>query len=94
MVRSTPTGISALIDAYGRPVAQLGQSVEGVIDVNLPSPAPKTAYYVAGDWLFWVVILLVIVHSMASSQRYWRGRLGRWLGWAVSYRATPNVNGA
>jgi apolipoprotein N-acyltransferase len=38
MVRVTPTGVSALIDARGRIVKRLGQGREGVIDAALPAP--------------------------------------------------------
>jgi len=92
MVRSTPTGISALIDAYGRPVAQLGQGVEGVIDVDLPSPARVPVYYVIGDWLLGVVIAGIIMQSVAASRVLRRAQLLLWTGWVGRVRAKPNVN--
>lgn len=42
MVRAANTGISAIIDAYGRTVASLPLGVEGVLDGFLPSEHPKT----------------------------------------------------
>ncbi len=36
MVRAANTGISAVIDPYGRPIAVLGLGVEGVLDSGLP----------------------------------------------------------
>ena len=93
MVRSTPTGVSALIDAFGRPVSQLGQGVEGVIDVDLPAPAPATVYNLIGDWLFGVVISAIIMQSIGASRLLRRAQLFRRLGWVGRYRANSNVNG-
>lgn len=93
MVRSTPTGVSALIDAFGRPVSQLGQGREGVIDADLPAPAPATVYYLIGDKLFGVVIISIIMQSIAASRLLRRAQLIRRLGWVGRYRTNPNVNG-
>ncbi|MDO9587838.1 MAG: apolipoprotein N-acyltransferase [Brevundimonas sp.] len=59
VVRSTPTGISAMIDPWGRVVG--GQRLEpgesGVIDARLPRPTAVTFYGRAGDLLFWLAVL-------------------------------------
>ena len=39
MLRSTPTGISAIIDARGRVIAALPWRTQGAIDGVLPPPA-------------------------------------------------------
>jgi apolipoprotein N-acyltransferase len=54
IVRSTPTGVSAVIDAQGRIVAgkMLGLGQFGVIDARLPAPAPPTIYSRIGDAAF------------------------------------------
>lgn len=59
MVRATPTGVSAMIDAYGRPVpqAELGERESGVIDALLPRPAPPTLFRSIGDLGFWLLTL-------------------------------------
>lgn len=46
IVRATPTGVSAVIDAYGRiaPRASLGQGKMGVIDAVLPPALPPTPF--------------------------------------------------
>lgn len=44
VIRSTPTGISAVIDAYGRIVQSLPWNRAGVIDAQLPSPASPTLF--------------------------------------------------
>lgn len=54
IIRSTPTGVSAVIDAQGRilPGKSLGLGQSGAIDARLPAPAAPTLYSLAGDWLF------------------------------------------
>jgi apolipoprotein N-acyltransferase len=44
VLRSTPTGISAVIDAKGRVVRQLPWQTAGVIDARLPPPAAPTLF--------------------------------------------------
>jgi apolipoprotein N-acyltransferase len=59
-VRATPTGISAVIDAYGRirPGAWLGQGGFGVIDAPLPPALPPTPFSRWGETFFWMVMTL------------------------------------
>lgn len=58
MVRATPTGVSAVIDAYGRALAELEPGVQGVIDADLPQAAPETPYRRLGDGPFWLFVLI------------------------------------
>ena len=44
MVRAANTGLSAVIDPYGRILHQLPLGVDGVIDSPLPRPAPSTFF--------------------------------------------------
>lgn len=44
MVRAANTGISAVVDAYGRVQGWMGVGVEGVLDSALPAPLPATPY--------------------------------------------------
>jgi len=44
VIRSTPTGISAVIDAHGRIVKALPWQTAGVIDAQLPGPASPTPF--------------------------------------------------
>jgi apolipoprotein N-acyltransferase len=44
LVRAANTGISAVIDPYGRIVASLPVGVEGVVDSDLPRAAPPTLF--------------------------------------------------
>lgn len=74
IVRSTPTGVSAVIDAYGRmlPGKQLGLSKLGVIDARLPSALAPTPYSRWGDLGFW---LLTGLSGLAALIGRRRGRL-------------------
>ena len=60
IIRSTPTGVSAVIDAQGRIVAgkMLGLGAYGVIDARLPASAPPTLYSRLGDAPFAVLLAL------------------------------------
>jgi apolipoprotein N-acyltransferase len=69
MVRATPTGVSAVIDAYGRtlPGKRLGQGDYGVIDATLPQALPKTVFEVCGGTLFAAMVLI----SLSSTVPFW-----------------------
>jgi apolipoprotein N-acyltransferase len=51
LVRATNDGISAVVDGYGRVVAELGLGLTGVLDAPLPTALPPTPYARFGDWL-------------------------------------------
>ena len=58
MVRATPTGVSAVIDAYGRPLASLGLGDMSTIDARLPNSLGRTPYSRHGDISFWLMEFL------------------------------------
>lgn len=77
IVRATPTGVSAVIDAQGRiaPGAKLGLGEAGAIDARLPPARAKTAYYVIGEtaFAFMLLVSLGIIarrHSRRRSERH------------------------
>ena len=55
LVRAANTGVSAVIDAYGRTIASLPLGQSGVLDTGLPQNIPETIYSRFGDWLFIVL---------------------------------------
>jgi apolipoprotein N-acyltransferase len=59
VVRSTPTGVSAMIDPWGRVIGdqRLEPGESGVIDARLPRPTGVTLYGRIGDLLFWLAVL-------------------------------------
>lgn len=60
MVRATPTGSSAVIDAYGRiaPGARLDHGAVGVIDRPLPPALAPTVFERIGDGGFWIMLFV------------------------------------
>ena len=72
MVRATPTGVSAVIDAYGRvrPGAQLGQGAQGVIDAPLPPALAPTPFSRWGETIFWSLMTL---SASIGCYAVWRG---------------------
>jgi apolipoprotein N-acyltransferase len=58
IVRAANTGVSAVIDPYGRIVARLGLGLEGVLDAALPAPAAATPYSRIGDWPAAILVAL------------------------------------
>ena len=74
MVRATPTGLSAVVDAYGRvvPGKHLGENAYGVIDAQLPPALPPTLFNQLGDQPF--LIMLLISLTGAAAPRRWRRR--------------------
>jgi apolipoprotein N-acyltransferase len=71
IVRATPTGVSAVIDAYGRtlPGARLALGALGVIDAPLPPPLLPTLYTRAGDLYFAGLLLLSSLAALAYRVR-------------------------
>lgn len=63
VARATPTGVSAMIDPWGR-IAEgkrLDPGQAGVIDVHLPEPAPPTPYGRWGNLWFGVSLAIVLI---------------------------------
>jgi apolipoprotein N-acyltransferase len=65
-VRAANTGISAIIDPYGRVVAELGLEQEGVIDGLLPKAISPTPYVRWGRWIELLVLALALCGRTAS----------------------------
>ena len=58
LVRAANTGISAVVDPYGRTLAMLELGTPGIIDTRLPQPLPPTLYARFGDWAALALVLL------------------------------------
>lgn len=69
IVRATPTGVSAVIDAYGRirPGERLGLGDLGVIDAPLPPALESTGFSRAGN--LWCGVLLLLSGLIAVAYR-------------------------
>jgi len=68
MARATPTGVSAMIDAYGRiaPGASLTQGAMGVIDRPLPPALAPTLFARFGETFFYGFIGLAVAAGAIS----------------------------
>jgi apolipoprotein N-acyltransferase len=69
IVRSTPTGISALIAADGTLMASLPWRTAGVIDAHLPPPAPPTPFSTLGNIIPLALGFLMIALAIALGTR-------------------------
>ncbi|OYW14422.1 MAG: apolipoprotein N-acyltransferase [Rhodospirillales bacterium 12-54-5] len=63
LVRAANTGISAVIDPYGRIQQSLPLGTRGVIDATLPEALPRTLY---AQWGEWITLLLLGVLMLAT----------------------------
>ena len=68
MMRAANTGISAMIDPYGRVLASLGLGQAGFIDAPLPAPLAPTLYSRWGD----LSVILILV--LAAAAAFWQLR--------------------
>jgi apolipoprotein N-acyltransferase len=71
MVRATPTGVSAVVDAYGRPEPGelLPLGAMGVIDAPLPPPLPETPFARFGETAFWILMGLSLAALIPATRR-------------------------
>jgi apolipoprotein N-acyltransferase len=70
LVRAANTGISAVVDGYGRTIHALPLGVEGVLDSELPGQLVPTLYARFGDAILAVLLLLgCIVVGLARLQK-------------------------
>lgn len=78
LVRVAATGISAVVDPYGRVTASLALGQEGTLDTALPAALPEPTLYasVGNRWIL-VVLLLVMLLSFALSRRQARPHVRR-----------------
>ena len=61
LVRVANTGISGVVDAYGRVTARLGLGREGVLDAALPVAANPTPFARWGNSIAWLVVILIFL---------------------------------
>ena len=72
LVRAANTGISAIIDPYGRVVKSLPLGSEGVIDGDLPAALSPTFYALGGVWIpVGLAFLLLILPLKKKSIIRW-----------------------
>ncbi|QHQ36165.1 apolipoprotein N-acyltransferase [Algicella marina] len=69
VARAANTGISAMIDPFGRVIASLPLGVDGFVDAALPIALPQTMYGKFGDALFAGLLGLVATAGFLISRR-------------------------
>jgi apolipoprotein N-acyltransferase len=69
MIRAANTGVSAVIDAYGRTLVSLGMNEEGILDHRIPGAREATPYSRWGDGMLLAVIAFLGVGLWAGGLR-------------------------
>jgi apolipoprotein N-acyltransferase len=69
ILRATPTGISAVIDAHGRLLGTVPAGQEGAVEVPLPAPLSPTLFARLGNWLAIAAALLFVASAVALRRR-------------------------
>ena len=69
LVRVANTGVSGVIDGYGRVVSRLDLGSKGTLDSNLPKALPATLYSRYGNAVALILILITGVLGMALGRR-------------------------
>ena len=70
LVRVANTGISAVVDAYGRVGGRLDLGVEGIIDSSLPKRiSARPLYGRFGDWITLVLVLAAVAGGILMRDR-------------------------
>ncbi|MES2173389.1 MAG: apolipoprotein N-acyltransferase [Pseudomonadota bacterium] len=65
IIRSTPTGVSAIIDARGHVVHALGLNRAGFLDSGLPPALPPTLFARLGNWASGLLMLILLGAAIA-----------------------------
>ncbi|NHK28266.1 apolipoprotein N-acyltransferase [Parvularcula flava] len=66
MARSANTGISAMIDPYGRIVKKLPLYERGVINSQLPGAIPPTIYHYTSDFVYFILLAITALWVITS----------------------------
>lgn len=69
VVRATPTGVSAIIDADGRVLASIGAGHSGAIETALPRPNPPTLFAQVGNLMAALVAAALLALALAIRRR-------------------------
>jgi len=64
LVRAANTGISGVVDSYGRVVARLGVGRSGFVDADLPQSVRTSVFSVYGDDILWILFVLATMSAV------------------------------
>jgi len=72
LVRVANNGITGVVDAQGRVLAHTRLDAVGYADVALPVAGRPTLFSIAGDWVFWGLLLVgaALAASPAAARRF------------------------
>ena len=69
VIRSTPTGISAVIDAHGRILAAIPSGVAGAVETHVPAARPVTLFSRTGNAMAFAIAALFVLIAVALRRR-------------------------
>jgi apolipoprotein N-acyltransferase len=69
LVRAANSGVSAVVDPFGRIVRSLPLGSEGVLDTTLPRPIAATIYARIGDLGLWLVVAFIFASALMARLR-------------------------
>ena len=69
LVRAANSGVSAVIDPFGRIVHSLPLGTAGILDSTLPRPIAATIYGRIGDLWLWVLVACVFAATLVFRPR-------------------------
>ncbi|MDR5652801.1 apolipoprotein N-acyltransferase [Ruixingdingia sedimenti] len=69
LMRAANTGVTAVVDARGRVLAQMGLGEVGHLDAPLPAALPPTVYARAGEWPFFGLLATVALFAAIRRRR-------------------------
>jgi apolipoprotein N-acyltransferase len=69
VIRATPTGISAIIDANGRIERSLTMGQGGAIEAPIPPALPPTLFARVGNWMVLLIPTLLVICAVALRRR-------------------------
>lgn len=69
LARAANTGVSAMIDPYGRITASLPLNTDGHLDIRLPRPLAPTIYARWGDWPAFAMVFAGLLAGFALRRR-------------------------
>ncbi|GHA50409.1 apolipoprotein N-acyltransferase [Amylibacter ulvae] len=69
IARAANTGVSGMIDPYGRMSQSLELGQSGYVDVILPAPLGKTIYARTGEWLWFLIAAVLSLSCLIPANR-------------------------
>ncbi|MDG2242602.1 MAG: apolipoprotein N-acyltransferase [Rhodospirillaceae bacterium] len=72
VVRVANTGISAVVDSYGRVIGRITLGEKGILDSQLPGHLPATLFSRFGHWPFLFIALIMVLSSAGLNRKHTR----------------------